>query len=306
MSFGTPEVENGLSNAGRTELVVLQNVVSPDYFRTLRIPLIAGRTFTPGESQDAVVVSQALARRFWPEGRAVGQRFRMDADGPWDTIVGVVGDVEGHTGAERTTLHMYTTWQTGSAVPGAARTPRQRTYDARMFIVRTDDLAAAVPAIRSAIRAIDRYQPVGRIALVEDLYAEAFGRQRFVLVLMSAFGLLAGVLTAAGVFGVVSQGVVRRRREIGIRLALGARRADVLRLFMSRGLALALAGSALGLAGAFALTRFLTALLFEVRPFDPVSIGAATALIIAIALAACWLPARSAARLDPVETLRVD
>jgi putative ABC transport system permease protein len=305
-SYGTPEAEGAVPSAAPTEVAVPLNVVSPEYFRTLRIPIVAGRTFTPGESQESMIVSRALANRFWPDGSAVGRRFRPNAGWQWQTVIGVVGDVEGRGGHERTALHTYTTWPTGSNTQPQTRTARQRSYDARMFIARSEDPAAAIPAIRSAIREIDRNQPVGRVALVEDLYAEAFGRERFVLVLMSAFGLTAMALTAAGIFGVVAQSVVRRRREIGIRVALGAGPADVVRLFMSRGVALALGGTALGLAGAFALTRFLAALLFEVRPFDPLSIAGGTAIIMTVALLACWLPARSAAHLDPAETLRGD
>jgi ABC-type antimicrobial peptide transport system permease subunit len=160
--------------------------------------------------------------------------------------------------------------------------------------------------MRAAVWAVDRNQPIGRVVLVEDLYAEAFVRERFVLQLMTAFGIIAVVLTAAGIFGVLSQIVARKTREIGIRIALGARSADVLRLVMSRGLTLLLIGTALGLSGAVALSRFLEALLFQVKSVDPVSFTVVTVVMIGIGLVACWLPTRRAIRVDPAVALRVD
>jgi ABC-type antimicrobial peptide transport system permease subunit len=144
------------------------------------------------------------------------------------------------------------------------------------------------------------------VALVSEMYAEAFGRQRFVLMLMSAFSAVALALTAAGIFGVLSQIVTRRTREIGIRMALGARPADVLRQILSRGLALTLAGAAIGLGAAFWLTRVLRSLLFGISPTDPLSFAAVGAFLVAVALLACWLPARTAMRIEPASALRVD
>jgi ABC-type antimicrobial peptide transport system permease subunit len=172
--------------------------------------------------------------------------------------------------------------------------------------VRAQDTAAALPEIKRAIWAIDAKQPVERVALVSDLYAEAFGRQRFVLLLMGLFSFIAVALTAAGIFGVLSQVVMRRTREIGIRMALGARPVDVLRQILSRGLTLTLIGAAAGLGGAIWLTSVLRALLFEVSPTDPISFVAVGLFLIAVALLACWLPARAAMRIEPASALRVD
>jgi putative ABC transport system permease protein len=192
------------------------------------------------------------------------------------------------------------------AAATAPPAPRRRGYSRRIILVRADDATAAIPAIKTAVWSIDRNQPIDRIALVVDVYADTFGRQRFVLQLMTAFGIIAVLLTAVGLFGVLSEVAARRRREIGIRIALGARQTHVLGLILSRGLSLTIAGAVLGLIGAFALTRFLSALLFDVRPTDPASFAAVTLLLVAIALVACWLPARRAAGVDPADVLRAE
>jgi ABC-type antimicrobial peptide transport system permease subunit len=184
--------------------------------------------------------------------------------------------------------------------------PRRRTFDWRLLIVRADNPSAAIPEIKRAIWAVDPKQPVERIALVSDLYGDAFGRQRFVLMLMSAFSIVALGLTAAGIFGVLSQIVMRRTREIGIRMVLGARPSDVMRQVLRSGLALSLLGAAIGIAAALALSRVLRTLLFGVTPWDPVSFAVVTAFLVAVAAAACWLPARSAMRIEPAVALRVE
>jgi len=175
-----------------------------------------------------------------------------------------------------------------------------------VLLVRADDAAAVIPGIKTAVWSIDKNQPIDRVALVERAYADVFGRQRFVLQLMMTFGAVAVTLTLVGLFGVLSQIVARKKREIGIRIALGARQGDVIRLVVSRGLGLTIAGAMLGLAGAFALTGFLRSLLFEVSPIDPLSFAGVTVVMAAIALLACWIPARRATRVGPAEALRVE
>jgi predicted permease len=318
MATGTPPSQGGFSwgeleGEGSTvapaQATIPLSSVSPDYFRTLRIPLVAGRTFAAGDTTDSVVVSRGLADRLWPGANAVGRRFRLGTTSPWRTIVGVAGNVETRAaGTDRTVLQMYYPFVTTSAPAAAAPppSPRRRAYAWRLLIVRAQDTAAALPEIKRAIWAIDPKQPVERVALVSDLYAEAFGRQRFVLLLMGLFSFIAVALTAAGIFGVLSQIVMRRTREIGIRMALGARPADVLKQILSRGLALTLIGALVGLGGAIWLTRVLRALLFEVSPTDPLSFAAVGLFLVAVALVACWLPARAAMRIEPASALRVD
>jgi ABC-type antimicrobial peptide transport system permease subunit len=175
-----------------------------------------------------------------------------------------------------------------------------------MLIVRASDPTAVVPAIEQQIWSVDPKQPIERVALVTEMYGEGFGRQRFVLMLMSAFSVVALTLTAAGIFGLLAQMVAQRTREIGIRMALGATRAQVLGLITARGLTLTSAGVVLGVSGALALTPVLKSLLFEVTPSDPVSYAAIVALIAVVALAACSLPARMATKVNPADALRVD
>jgi len=302
--YTTPEVEGGSPSAPKAEVSVPSNRVTAEFFRVMRIPLVAGRTFTDADGSDSIVISKALANRYWPNGDAVGRALKLFANGEWETVVGVAGDIEGRAGGGDTPLYIYRPLARPSVSSGSV--PRVRGYVTRAIIVRASDAAAIVPAMRAAVWAVDRNQPIGRVALVEDLYAEAFVRERFVLQLMTAFGIIAVVLTAAGIFGVLSQIVARKTREIGIRIALGARSADVLRLIMSRGLTLLLIGTTLGLAGAVALSRFLEALLFQVKSVDPVSFTVVTVVMIGIGLVACWLPTRRAIRVDPAVALRVE
>ena len=305
--FGTPEAEGSpLPGANAAEARIPFENVSADYFRTLRIPLVAGRTFTEADSAESTIISKALADRYWPAGDAIGRRFRPHGSASWTTIVGVAGNVEGRGFEDRTLLRMYYPWDSRPATTPPSPGPRPRTYATRVILARAVDPDALLPAIRPAVWSMDKNQPVERIALARDLYAEAFARQRFVLQLMIAFGALAALLTAAGLFAVLSQLVARRTREIGLRVALGARSADVLRLVISRGVGLTFAGTIVGLGVAAALTRFLRALLFGVEPIDPLSLTAAALAMFAIALLACWLPARRAARIDPAMALRIE
>ena len=306
-SMGALEAEGRAPESSR--VTVPFNRVSPTYFRTLRIPIVAGRTFAAVEQPDAAIVSQAFANRLWPAGSAVARRFRIGS-GPWKTVVGVVGTVESRAAREtRTVLQVYwplTVADLAKASPVAvARTPR-RTYAYRVFVVRAESTLAALPAIQQAIWSVDRDQPIEEVALATDVYAEAFGRQRFVLVLMIAFSAIALALTAAGLIGVLSQVVARRTREIGIRVALGAAPANVRRLVLRQGASMIGVGVVLGIAAALALTRTLQTLLFEIQPTDPLTFAAVTSGLCAVALAACWLPVRTALRIAPADALRTE
>jgi len=314
VASGMPPTQGGFSwgelqgegrEASPRDVLIPFNTVSPTFFRTLRIPLIAGRSFEPGDPQGVAVVSAGLATRLWPDGTAVGRRFRLGST--WRTVVGVAGNVETRSPDDaRTDLQFYEPWAVGPSTGPVPTAPRRRSYAWRMLIVRAQDPARALPEIKRQIAAVDPRQPIEKVVLASDLYAEAFARQRFVLTLMSAFAAIALALTAAGIFGVLSQVVVRRTREIGIRMALGARPADVLRQVLSNGLALACVGAAFGVAGAFALTRVLRTLLFGVTATDPLSFAGVTAFLLCVAAAACWIPARSATRIQPADALRVD
>jgi hypothetical protein len=245
----------------------------------------------------------------------------MSSTWPWNTVIGVVGSVQTTAGGdERTTLQFYHPYVARPAKPAAAGTavaaspaappkptaaPR-RSYSYSQLIVRADNPSLAIPRIKEQIWSIDRNQPVEKIALVADTYAEMFAKQRFVLMLMGGFALVALVLTAAGIFGVLSQAVAQRTREIGIRVALGARPKDVMQLVVSRGMLLTGIGATLGIAAALALVKTLRALLYGVEPTDPVSFAAVTLLLLVVALIACWLPTRAAMRVHPAVALRTE
>ncbi|HTI38641.1 MAG TPA: ABC transporter permease [Vicinamibacterales bacterium] len=282
------------------------NVVSPTFFRTLRMPLVAGRTFQAAEQPDVAIVSQGMAARLWPSDSAVGRRFRVGT-GPWTTVVGVVGNVESRAAGEtRTPLQVYRPFARERASSGVPRTTTasSRTYAYRVLVVRAADPMSALPAIRQAIWSVDGDQPIEDVALATDVYADAFGRQRFVLLLMTAFSAIALALVIAGLIGVLSQVVARRTREIGIRVALGAAPAHVRRLVMAQGMSMVAIGACVGLAAALVLTRTLQTLLFEVGPADPVTFAGVTAGMSAVAVAGCWLPVRAALRIPPAEALR--
>jgi len=328
ITFGRPEIE-GRGTPDTKTMVIPNGTVALTYFDTLGIPLLAGRNFAPGEPEGSVIISKAFADKYWPErhavrghavpGHAVGGRFRISPTWPWNTVIGVVGSVQTKAGIdERTTIQFYHPYiarppkpaapGTGNATAAAATAkppaaPR-RSYGYAQLIVRADNPSRAIPLIKQQIWSIDPNQPVEKVALVADTYAEMFAKQRFVLMLMAAFALIALVLTAAGIFGVLSQAVAQRTREIGIRMALGAKPADVMKLVVSRGMALTSVGALLGMGAALALVKTLRTLLYGVEPTDPLSFMVVTGLLLGVALIACWLPTRAAMKIHPAVALR--
>jgi putative ABC transport system permease protein len=299
ITFGL-RVDNGATVA---EEVALNDVTS-GFFPTLRIPIVEGRVFDPGE-RDVAVVSRSLARRISPDDSALGRRVRIGSAMTWQTVVGVAGDVENRIIARRLPMSLYLPFADWAPV-GATRPPIRRAFVPRSLIVRSANAPDVLPLIKQQVWALDSRQPIEQVALAADLYAGMFDRERFVLLMMTVFSIVALLLAAAGIFAVLSQVVAQRTREIGLRVALGATSGDIFRTVGGRGLALAVFGTAAGLAGAGALSRVMTALLFEVSPYDLFSYASVAVVLMAVALLACWLPTRRAMRIEPAVALRTD
>ena len=275
--------------------------VSNDYLRTMGIQLLKGRGFTDDDREDTtpvIMVNETLARTYFLEGDAVGKRLQWGGwnGGQWLTIVGVVGDVKvSALDAETRPMIYMPIFQIPRARPNV------------IFVARTDASPSALAAsVRDAIRSVDRELPAYDIRTMNDVVAESVARRRFSTVLLSVFGATALLLAAVGVFGVMSYTVTQRHHEIGIRMALGAQTGDVLKLVIWQGLRLTLAGVALGMGGAFLLTRVLASLLFDISATDPVTFTSVVLLLIFVALLACYVPARRAAKVDPMVALRYE
>ncbi|HJQ32684.1 MAG TPA: ABC transporter permease [Pyrinomonadaceae bacterium] len=271
--------------------------VSAEYFRALGIPVKRGRAFTAADRQDAppvVVINESMARSFFAGEDPVGKRIRTGDKAPWAEVVGVVGDVR-HRGLDVDTRpEMF--------FPHLQTPSRQMT-----LVVRTsgDPVALAGP-LRERVRELDRDQPVGNVKTMEAWVAESVASRRFSVLLLGVFAAVAAGLAALGLYGVVSYSVAQRTHEIGLRVALGARPRDVLRLVIRQGMALTLLGTAAGLLAALALTRLMSSLLFGVGATDPATFVTVPALLLVVALLACYLPARRATKVDPMVALRYE
>ena len=276
--------------------------VTPGYFKTMELRLLRGRLLTVDDREDsmpAVVINDTMAARYWPGEDAIGRQFMMGTDDkPWLTIVGIVGTVRHNAVVEEARAEMYLAH---AQLPAHIRSaPRGMT-----LVVKTEgDPIALAGAVREAIRSIDRNLPVSDIRAMDDVAADALAQPRFMTFLLGLFAAVALTLAAIGIYGTVSLLVAERTPEMGIRLALGAERGSILRLVLGQGLVLAAAGLALGMAGAIFLTRTLAGLIYGVGALDPLTFTAVPALLCAVALVACLIPARRAASVDPIATLR--
>jgi putative ABC transport system permease protein len=274
----------------------MYSAITGDYFRTLQIPLLAGRFFDTRDKANAakvVIINETIARRYFGSAtEAIGKRLSLWHDEKFmREIVGVVGDTKtgsltGDAGAQ-----IY--------VPNA-----QAQYNLMGLVIRTaGDPAAFATTLRHEVQALDKDQPIYNVRTMDDVVASSLGTRRVSMQLFTVFGSAALLLAAVGIYGVMAYSVTQRTQEIGIRMALGAQKSDILRLVVTQGMTLTFIGVIAGLAGAFALTRVISNLLFGVGASDPATFIAISLLLIMVSLIACLLPARRAAKLDPLRAL---
>ncbi|HEV2498548.1 MAG TPA: ABC transporter permease [Terriglobia bacterium] len=270
--------------------------VMPDYFRTLRIPLLRGRDFSAQDgpkSPEVAIINQTMAHRFWPNQNAVGKRVAHDYQKPtWITVVGVVGDVREYGLSD-------------PVVPEAYFPESQGADSYLNIVIRTSTPPLSeTPALRAVVHSLDSELAVFKVETLDQIMSQSSQQQQFMALLLGLFAAAALVLAAVGIYGVISYSVAQRTHEIGIRIALGAQRRDVLCQVLGEGATLALAGAGAGLAAAFGLTRLMTSLLYGVKPVDLPTFIVVPLVLIGVALLACYIPGRRAAKVDPMVALR--
>jgi predicted permease len=274
-------------------------VITPDYFRALQVPLVAGRAFTDQDNNNSpkvVIVNESMARQAWPGESPIGKRITIWRDEKFPReVVGVVGDTKASLDTDMGS-QMY--------VPYA----QDATWGSLTFVMRTatSDPASLAPTVRNAIHSLDKSLPVYNVKTMDDVLAASVADRRTSMLLFSTFAVVAMLLSMIGIYGVTSYYVTQRTHEIGIRMALGAQLRDVLTLILKRGLVLALVGLSVGITGAFMLTRLLATLLFGVKPVDTVTFALGSVCVIAVAVVACYVPARRATKVDPLIALRYE
>ena len=291
---GPPPPPNLAANA-------LHRQVSPGYFETIGIPLREGRYLDQRDDQNGqkvMLVNQTMAAKYWPQQSAVGKRIKFGDDAPWITIVGVVADVRQMGMDQPVKQEMYLPFK---QVEGF------HFYKPRDLVIRTEgDPQQLVAAMRREIHAVDPNQPVSNIATLDETFDQGTQRRRVGMTLLVAFALLALLLAVIGIYAVLAFFVTQHRPEIGVRVALGAQKRDILGLIFKKGMALALAGVVIGIAGAMAITRLMASLLFGVTPVDALTFAAVSICVLAVALLACYIPARRATKVDPLIALRYE
>jgi putative ABC transport system permease protein len=301
-------MNRGFRVEGRPEPKADENVnldfqiVSPNYFSTLEIPIKRGRGLSTTDtetSERVIVINETMARHYWPNEDPVGKRMAIgesSKDTSWRTIVGIVGDNRHASLSE-------------APVPTAFIAYRQdlEGWPRMGFVIKAKaDAASLAPAVRSELAAIDRAQPVYAIEPMEKLLQGSVAQRRFIMLLLGSLAAIALTLAMVGVYGVISFSVSERTQEIGLRMALGARAMDVLRMVLGQGMRVALVGILIGLGAAWFLTRLLTSLLFEVSPTDASTFAIVASVLAAVALVACYVPARRATKVDPLVALRYE
>ncbi len=279
------------------EPLVSYNIATPGFFRTFGVPLLRGRSFRDDDrtgSPFVLIVNRTMAQRFWPNQEAIGKQIKLLEDGTVGTVIGVVGDTKRDFLSDEPMPQLYSSYG------------QQPTYFATLVARTNVEPLSLSESVRQAIWKVDPDQPTWKIRTVEFLVQRSVADRKFVLALMAVFASLALLLTALGLYGVISYLVSQRTREIGIRMALGAQVRHVLTMILRQGVALISIGIATGLLAALLLTRLMAHLLFDVSPTDPPTYAAIVSLLGLVALVACYIPARRAARIDPVIALRAE
>jgi putative ABC transport system permease protein len=291
-------IDPGTLGLGDKTTTLQSRSVAPGFFEALGIRLIAGRTFAATDTQGTtrvVVINESLAKRYFAGKDALGQILKMGRErNDEKQIVGVVTDTRDvHvSAAARPQVYLPLLQRPDSTI--------------HLFIRGGSDPVALAPELRSAIWAIDKEQPISGVQTMTEVIAESVAEPRFRTLLLGVFAAVGLTLTLVGVYGVISYGVSQRTREIGIRVALGAQPGSVLRLVLGGGIRLAVIGAAAGIAGSLALARVFKSLLFDIKPTDPVTLVSAALLMLVVALAASYVPARRATRVNPIDALRQD
>ena len=274
--------------------------ISSDYFKAMGIPLRRGRVFNERDTKQSprvAVISETMVQKIFPDEDPIGKRITFDdrdKNPEWFEIVGIVGDVKQYGLDQPTTMQTYEPYT-------------QQTLPYMTLVVRsTGDPNNLTAAIRSEVLKLDKEQPATNIKTLNEYFSTSIAQQRFSVVLLGVFAGVALVLAAVGIYGVLSYAVTQRTHEIGIRMALGAGRRDVFRLVVGRGMLLSLIGVASGLIAAFGLTRLMSSLLFGVTATDAMTFASVAGVLLAVALLACYIPARRATKVDPLVALRYE
>jgi predicted permease len=293
-------IENRATESERVPVAEVASV-SSSYFDVLKTPLKRGRVFTESDNskgQQVAVVNEALARQYWQDADPIGQRIKLGSgrtllNGASDlTIVGVVGDIRSDGFDAASVPHIYLS------------EPQAPAYGSVVYLRTAADPGKLGEAIRREVQAVDPGIPVFAIRTMDDVVARTLAARRFALELLGVFAAVAFLLAAIGIYGVMAYTFSRRTGEIGLRVALGAQRIDILKIVLGEGALMVVFGVLAGLIGSAMLTRFLQTMLFEIKPTDPITFGVLTTLLISVALLACLIPAQRATRVDPLMALR--
>jgi predicted permease len=288
------QVQGRLPIPGQAPPQVDGDAVSPDYFNTIRQPLLAGRFFTEHDNEKSpqvVIINESLKRHLWPNENPIGKRISFDKGQHWSEIVGVVGDAREYGLARGTPEKIYA--------------PEQQNGGANRLVLRTSmDPMALYPSVRTAIHSIDPQIAIDQVDSMERLEQDSLASPRTTTILLGIFAGLALLISATGIAGVMALSISQRTRELGVRMALGQSRSSIIQMVVRQGLALAIAGTVLGIAGSLGLARMLSSLLYQTSPTDALTYTAVAAVFLGAACLACFLPAHRVTAIDPSQSLR--